>query len=207
MTKYYVVPTSSVTLSSYNMGDDATEEDFDSWVSFVVRKIDEACGFEVSVETKKFGETGGDEINATRGKRETIEEALRSIWEAWCAQGTTFRDLARRAPGGIVRNDQGNGSAGPHWVGEDFDDDDLIGPRRRKMENHHDNIEALDRILEASTDPRLFRRTPANGTARGAYREYRRAAFEPEAQRRAYRDLVEILGQANADDLIERGVR
>lgn len=71
--------------------------------------------------------------------------------------------------------------------------------------NHYDEMEKLDQLLESSRDPRLNQRDAGHGTARGVYREYCRAVDRPEEQRRAYRDLVAILGEKEAHDLVTRG--
>ena len=68
-------------LSSYDLGD-VTEADYDMWVSYVADHIDEACGFEVAVEQRRFGAAGSDRItHATDEQRATITEAVAAMWE------------------------------------------------------------------------------------------------------------------------------
>lgn len=78
----------SISLTSYNMGD-VTEADFDSWVAFVNERIDERCGFTVAVDGLRFGESGDDRISGSDEERETIAEAVRVLWDEWCAEGAT----------------------------------------------------------------------------------------------------------------------
>ncbi len=78
-----------VTLTAYNLGPDATEQDFDDWASYVAEHIDEATGLDVTVE--QFGFTGRssggstDRVSgATSAQTETIREALAALWERGC---------------------------------------------------------------------------------------------------------------------------
>jgi len=79
--------TPTVTLTSYNMGSETTEDDFDAWVGFVADRIDAATGFTVDVESFRFGESQFEDAvsHATDEQTENIREALRSIWDAWCS--------------------------------------------------------------------------------------------------------------------------
>lgn len=89
------IPT--IELSSYDMGD-VTEADYNLWVSYVADHIDEACGFEVAVEQRRFGAAGSDRItHATDAQRETIAEAVAAMWDAaeWDqAKGATESQIA-----------------------------------------------------------------------------------------------------------------
>ena len=80
----------TVTLTGHNMGDAATEEDFDSYVAYVCEHIDEACGFTVGVETATPWHSpvsdSGVITDATDEERETIADVLPVLWEVWCAQ-------------------------------------------------------------------------------------------------------------------------
>lgn len=80
----------AVTLTAYNMGPDATEADFDNWAAFVAERIDAACGFECEIDQAGFvGGPSRDVVaDATDEQEETVREALRSIWDDWCASGT-----------------------------------------------------------------------------------------------------------------------
>lgn len=69
------------------MGADATEADFDAWVSFVCDHIDDACGFEVDVDYRHRREVQSDVI-VRAGDDETIRviwEAKQALWDRWCA--------------------------------------------------------------------------------------------------------------------------
>lgn len=85
----------TVKLTAYNMGDEATEEDFDKWVSFVGERIAAKCGFTVDVEAFNF-ESGPAEDLVTLGeaawevrdeKTATVREALEALWADWCSEG------------------------------------------------------------------------------------------------------------------------
>jgi hypothetical protein len=67
------------------MGDDASEDDFASWVSYVCEQIDGRAGFTVDVEERPRRDMQTDMIlSATRGQREIIGEAKEALWDAWC---------------------------------------------------------------------------------------------------------------------------
>lgn len=76
----------TITMTSYNMGDDATESDFDSWVNFVSDKLGGLINYEVNVESDNFGTAGDDRIDgADDGQREELRELLGvSLWNEWC---------------------------------------------------------------------------------------------------------------------------
>ena len=78
----------TVTLTAYNMGENATEADFDAFAAFVAARIDERVGFEVSVDQSSFRNgPAADEISgASDEQRETIREAIEAMWGDWCAQ-------------------------------------------------------------------------------------------------------------------------
>lgn len=80
--------TATVTLTSYNMGDDATEADYNSWTEFVCRHIDERAGFEVNVEIERFGTAGNDTFvgNLNEGQLEELRHLVQiELWEEWCS--------------------------------------------------------------------------------------------------------------------------
>ncbi len=79
----------TVTLTSYNMGLDATEADFDGWISFVSEKLPERVSFEVEIDADRFGTAGDDRIsNADDDQRETLRDLLGNIlWNEWCSAG------------------------------------------------------------------------------------------------------------------------
>lgn len=78
-----------VTLTSYNMGDDATEADYDRWVAFVSKHLEERAGFGVTVGADRFGAAGDDRISgADDEQRETLRRLLGvDLWDEWCASG------------------------------------------------------------------------------------------------------------------------
>jgi len=82
------IKTPTVTLTAYNMGD-VNEQDYTMWIDYVSDRIDAAAGFEVGVDAAPFrGGPDADQINyATEAQRDAITEALRSLWDSWCATG------------------------------------------------------------------------------------------------------------------------
>jgi hypothetical protein len=75
-----------VRLTSANMGN-ADEADYESWVEFVCENIGSACGFWVGVECERYGEAGDDKVFApSEGDRQTMREALESLWVRWCEE-------------------------------------------------------------------------------------------------------------------------
>lgn len=79
--------TPTVTLTSYNMGLDATEADYDLWVAYVCAKIDAACGFAVCVNADPFSGGGALDLieHADDEQREKITDVLRDLWNEGCA--------------------------------------------------------------------------------------------------------------------------
>jgi len=80
----------AVTLTAYNMGGDATESDFDSFAAYVAEHIDERTGLDVTVDQFRFEGSGvaKDRIEAASDDdRETIQGALRGLWDDWCSSG------------------------------------------------------------------------------------------------------------------------
>jgi hypothetical protein len=86
-----------LTLTAYNMGD-VTEEDFDAWARYVAARIDDMTGLDVDVDQGPFtGERGvlfddmidhGDEDHETcTQNEEIIQDALRDLWDSFCAEG------------------------------------------------------------------------------------------------------------------------
>lgn len=82
-----------VVLTTHGMGD-ASEADFDAWASYVAARINERAGLDVSVDQARFGEGGGDRVNFADGVKdgdapndacETVREALRGLWDDFCA--------------------------------------------------------------------------------------------------------------------------
>lgn len=70
------------------MGNDATEADYDAWVSYVCERIDDATGLMVDVETRGPRDVQTDVISGVSDDERTIvEEAKASLWDDWCAAG------------------------------------------------------------------------------------------------------------------------
>jgi len=85
----------TVTLTSYNHGDDCTEDDFDDWTYFVDRHIDERTGFDVAVDSARFGEPGDDVVSgATDEQEETIHAAIAELWIDWCAASSDLEAVS-----------------------------------------------------------------------------------------------------------------
>jgi hypothetical protein len=80
-----------IILGSGNMGD-VSEADYDAWTSYVAEHIDDRCGFVVDeVLPRRFGETGDDSVRgATEEQREIVNEALRALWDDFCADASAW---------------------------------------------------------------------------------------------------------------------
>lgn len=81
----------TVTLTAQNLGPDADESFFDDWAGYLNEHIDEATGLDVSVGQFAFTgrNSGGDEdviSGATDEQRETIRDAIATLWEQGCAE-------------------------------------------------------------------------------------------------------------------------
>ena len=82
--------TATVRLTAYNMGPNATKEEFDAWVRYVAANIDDETGLDVTVDAFRFAGRGAggdvDEISGweTEEDRETIVVALETLWERGC---------------------------------------------------------------------------------------------------------------------------
>lgn len=80
----------TLVLGRDGMGENATETDFDAWTAFVCAHIDEACGFEVGVETRQSRDVQTDKVvGADEDQRTTVKEACGRLWERWCSEGAT----------------------------------------------------------------------------------------------------------------------
>jgi hypothetical protein len=86
----------SVTLSAANMGDQATEADFDKWAAFCAEHLPTLSGLEsATVEVDQFAFTGRgaeaeDKISgANEEQRETIKRFV-SVdgWDSFCTDGS-----------------------------------------------------------------------------------------------------------------------
>jgi hypothetical protein len=72
------------------MGADATEEDFDRWVSYVTDHIDKMCSFGVEVERTGQGDVQNDRVSGYDGtgeERATVLGATEQLWDRWCQEG------------------------------------------------------------------------------------------------------------------------
>lgn len=97
----------TATLHADGMGEGATEADYDGWVAYVCDRIDEESGHEVSVRAERYGVAGDDTVTTDdRGDdsevREAVREALRSLWDSWCADGWNAWMAERAARDGEV---------------------------------------------------------------------------------------------------------
>ena|SRR6185436_2848785 len=102
----------TVKLTAYNMGDDATEKDFDAWVAYVSEELPERCGCRVDVDAFPFrGGPADDRIVAgDEDLQDFLAEELRYLWADWCAEGAP-RAAASPAPLwvlGLVGGDAAN---------------------------------------------------------------------------------------------------
>ncbi len=79
-----------LTLGRDGMGENASEVDFDSWVSYICAHIDDRAGFSVEVETRGARDVQSDAVTgATDEERERGAEAKAAMWDDWCAEGVS----------------------------------------------------------------------------------------------------------------------
>ena len=101
-----------ITLSSANMGPQATEADFDAWVAYVAREIDEALGIDAEVDQFAFtgpGFEGEDAVSGgTAEQREDVKKHHTKIVELCEA-------IAKLYPGATAKIDIGEALA---WDGD-----------------------------------------------------------------------------------------
>ena len=87
-----------IVLSSYNMGDNVDEVDFDLWARFVRAHVAEVLGVNVEcVEQQRFGEGGDDVVvGGTQEERDAVRLWL-SVdgWEAFCGVGGPWEQMRR----------------------------------------------------------------------------------------------------------------
>lgn len=77
----------TVTLGRDGMGADFSEDDFDAWVAFVSANIADRCGFDVDVEEAGERDVQVDLItNCDSDDKEIIRDAIRSLWDTFCAR-------------------------------------------------------------------------------------------------------------------------
>lgn len=78
----------TVVLTSYNMGEHATESDYDSWIEYVADHFcDESGEALVDVDVRGFGECSDNQISGGTPDEETrIRETLSWLWDEWCSQ-------------------------------------------------------------------------------------------------------------------------
>lgn len=93
----------TLTLGRDGMGPEADEADFDAWTTYVCGHIDEATGLDVAVEIRGARDAQDDRIVADDEDRQTIDDALQSLWEAFCADTTLWpsRKVAPVEPDGV----------------------------------------------------------------------------------------------------------
>lgn len=77
----------TVTLSSDGMGE-ASESDYDSYTAYVSERIESRVGFDVTVESLRFGDGCARGVRAdSEDQQETLRLVLDDLWAEWCAQG------------------------------------------------------------------------------------------------------------------------
>lgn len=82
--------TSTVILTAYNMGG-VSDDDFDTWASYVNDRLNERCGFSVTIEQHPF--TNGparDTISAPPSRIDVIRDALDRLWDDFCADASAW---------------------------------------------------------------------------------------------------------------------
>jgi hypothetical protein len=79
------------------MGGVARPEDFDSWIAHVQTHLENECGFDVAVDAAHFGHEPVEDViaNANDIQREAVREALRVLWDTWCANQKNLIHLRR----------------------------------------------------------------------------------------------------------------
>ena len=86
-----------IILSAANMGN-VDEADFDLWAAYVAEKIDDLTGLSVDVDQARFGDGSPDEVRgAEPDERETVREAMHSLWESFCGEEWETRRKAHDA--------------------------------------------------------------------------------------------------------------
>ena len=83
----------TLALGRDGMGDYATPEDFDAWVSYVDGRIDAKTGLIVTVHKKGRRDTQDDTIRVEgtedsdpAADREMVLKALADLWASWCEE-------------------------------------------------------------------------------------------------------------------------
>jgi hypothetical protein len=82
------------------MGPNATENDYDAWVAYVVAHLGETCGFDVEVIRRPDG-TGlqtNDIRGGTDSERYEMAVALHNVWHQWCSDGAPTVKVPSRPP-------------------------------------------------------------------------------------------------------------
>lgn len=79
-----------VTLSSYNLGNDATPDDFDAWCAYVSDNLATRCGIvpdAIEVDSYLFGEAAKDRVRGgTEDQRLAIQHVLAyDLWDTFCS--------------------------------------------------------------------------------------------------------------------------
>jgi selenophosphate synthase len=79
-------PMHSVCLTAQGMSPDATEEDFDSYVSYVTLHLSDRLSSYVSVDSYPFT-AGPGEDTVVSDREEEIRGVLQDLWIEWCDNG------------------------------------------------------------------------------------------------------------------------
>lgn len=78
-------PKPEVVLGSAGLGSDETEAGYAEWVQYVCEHIDARTGFWTEVDASPFRDGASDRFYGTDEQIETMREAIRSLWDDWCA--------------------------------------------------------------------------------------------------------------------------
>lgn len=80
-----------ITLTSYNMDKNSTEEDFDDWVGWVSENLNKIDGLSIDVDSYSFGHGPSEDSVSIVGKVDNeeelesrVREALEECWENYC---------------------------------------------------------------------------------------------------------------------------
>jgi hypothetical protein len=75
-----------VKLSSAGMGEDVTQEAFDSWVDFVARKLNQEYFADVYVEQFELGADEDDVVECDDLELEVTSDISGCYWDEWCGE-------------------------------------------------------------------------------------------------------------------------
>lgn len=80
-----------ITLTAQTIGEDATEDDFDSWVNWITENLSVCHGIPVDVDSHDFNNGPAEDTIDISGKYNnneeiitTVREAIEECWGNWC---------------------------------------------------------------------------------------------------------------------------